>query len=242
MKREYHKWVSGHLKREMEFLVFGHAGRPVIFFPTRTARFYDYEDWNVIEAVQDNIERGEIQVYCIDSIDQESFYCKEVTPAERIQRHIQFEKYILFELLPFVKYKNNHPYIIAAGCSLGAYHALNIAFRHPLCFNKVLAMSGRYDLTLQMEYFDDLFDRFRNEDIYFHMPSQYIPLINDQNYVNQIRKLDITLVIGEEDIFLENNQQLHEILNRKNIPHQFFTWEGEAHKAKYWKEMLRIYL
>ena len=44
MNREYHKWFSPSLGRDMELLIFGDAGEPVIFFPTRTAHFYDYED------------------------------------------------------------------------------------------------------------------------------------------------------------------------------------------------------
>ena len=35
------------------------------------------------------------------------------------------EKYILFEVIPFINKKNSNPYLIAAGCSLGAFHAAN---------------------------------------------------------------------------------------------------------------------
>ena len=34
MNREYHKWYSPRLGRDMELLVFGHAGLPVLVFPT----------------------------------------------------------------------------------------------------------------------------------------------------------------------------------------------------------------
>ena len=34
MRRDYHKWYSPELGREMELLVFGHDGLPVIVFPT----------------------------------------------------------------------------------------------------------------------------------------------------------------------------------------------------------------
>ncbi|MEO7768467.1 MAG: alpha/beta hydrolase-fold protein, partial [Ferruginibacter sp.] len=134
IKREYKKWFSPYLNREMELLIFGEGGSPVILFPTRTARFYDYEDWGVIEAMEEKISSGKIQVYCVDSIDHESFYCKNITPSDRIGRHLQFEKYLLYELLPFIRGQNNHPDIVSAGCSLGAYHAVNLAFRHPALF------------------------------------------------------------------------------------------------------------
>jgi len=39
MVREYHKWTSSCLRREMELLVFGHAGLPVVVYPTLAAGF-----------------------------------------------------------------------------------------------------------------------------------------------------------------------------------------------------------
>src|ERR1700689_950968 len=50
MNREYHKWYSPALQREMELLVFGHAGVPMIVFPTSMGRFFDYEDRNMIKG------------------------------------------------------------------------------------------------------------------------------------------------------------------------------------------------
>ena len=44
MKREYHKWYSPRLGREMELLAFGAGGRPVVVFPTSEGRFYEFED------------------------------------------------------------------------------------------------------------------------------------------------------------------------------------------------------
>src|SRR5882757_1695407 len=106
MKREYYKWFSKNLSRDMELLVFGHAGDPILFFPTRTARFYDYEDWQVIDALRKKIETGAIQVYCLDSADNESFYARHIHPAERIFHYFQYEKYILDEVIPFIQQKN----------------------------------------------------------------------------------------------------------------------------------------
>src|SRR4051794_29717835 len=127
MKREYHKWWSCDLKKDMELLVFGHAGTPVLFFPTRTARFYDYENWKVIDAISDKINNGLLQVICVDSNDLESFYCACSHPSQRIQRHIQYEQYIVNDVIPFIKQINPNNFIASAGCSLGAYHAINIA-------------------------------------------------------------------------------------------------------------------
>lgn len=242
MNREYHKWFSPELKRDMELLVFGHAGTPVLFFPTRTARFYDYENWKVINAIADKINSGALQVYCVDSVDIESFYCECSHPSQRILRHMQYEKYILDEVMPLIRYKNSNSFIISAGCSLGAYHAVNIAFRHPQLFGKVVGLSGRYDLTLQTSNFNDLFDGYIDENIYFHMPSMYVPNLADEQIINDLKKLEIDLVVGLEDPFYSNNKFLHETLLRKGISNTLSIWEGEAHRSAYWREMVKCYL
>ncbi len=131
MKREYHRWHSKHLNREIELLVFGNAGAPVLFFPTRTARFYDYENWKIIEAMENKINAGHLQIYCVDSTDVDSFYNADIHPSERILRYTHYENYIINEVLPFIKKSNKNKYRIVAGCSLGAYHAMNIGLKHP---------------------------------------------------------------------------------------------------------------
>lgn len=242
MKREYHKWHSPNLDREMELLVFGHSGTKVLFFPPRMGRFYDYEDWRVIKALQDKIEAGYIQVFCLDSIDTETFYNNWADPGHRIYRHCLYEKYILEEVFPLMDELNNDPNVISAGCSLGAYHAVNIAMRHPTKFCKVVGMSGRYDLTFSKAYFDDLMAGHRDENVYFNMPTQYLKNVDDPVYIEQINKMDIVLVIGKEDLFLENNYQLKGILDSKGISYQFYEWEEEAHKAYYWRRMVKLYI
>ncbi len=243
MRRKYHKWFSPHLDRDMELLVFGHAGDPVLFFPTRTARFYDYEDWKVIDALRKKIENGAIQVYCLDSVDRESFYCREIHPAERIIRYLQYEKYVLEEVMGnLIQDSNPHPSIVAAGCSLGAYHAANLAFKHPQLFHKMVGLSGRYDLTTSMEHFDDLFEGYRNETIYFNMPGLFIPNLQAPEIIAQLKKMEIIFVVGEHDVFLENNRIISNNLWEKGIWNALHLWDGESHKARYWRHMVQLYL
>lgn len=225
----------------MELLVWGHSGAPVIFFPTRSARFYDYEDWKIIEALRDKIESGQLQIFCVDSVDDESFYSKDA-PSARIKRHLQYEKYILNEVIPLIRNLNPDQRLIAAGCSLGGYHAVNIAFKYPFIFTKVVGMSARYDLTISLPHFNNLFDGYFNEDIYFNMPNCYIPNIHDEQLLNQLRSLSIIIVIGKEDAFLENNKQLSLSLHEKGINHDFYEWDEEAHRPRYWRRMVQLYL
>jgi len=242
MNREYHNWYSHRLQRNMELLIFGHGGRAVLFFPTRMARFYDYENWGVVGALHDKLANGELQLFCVDSIDAESFYNRWAHPEQRINRHLQYEQYILQEVIPLMREKNESGYFEAAGCSMGAYHAVNIAMKYPWLFKKAVAMSGRFDLTEQICDFRDLFDGYHNESIYFNMPNQYVANISDGYLLNAINNLEFIFAIGQTDPFLPNNFELSNLLWHKWIKNQLYVWDNYAHRPRYWKQMVQLYL
>ena len=112
----------------------------------------------------------------------------------------------------------------------------------PHLFHKLLALSGRYDLTLSPGPYRDLFDGYYDETIYFNNPSHFLPRLTDPVLLDDLRHMDITLVIGEHDPFLENNHQLHLTLNAQHVPHRYYVWHGEAHRARYWRQMVALYL
>lgn len=242
MRREYSVWWSPRLQRRMELLVFGDAGARVLVFPTRGGRFYDYENWGLVDVLRPSIEAGYIQLFCVDSIDYESLYAFHHPPWQRIARHQQYEAYILEEVIPFSESLNPNPYLIAHGCSLGAYHAVTLAFRHPQRFCKVVALSGRYDLTRPMGPFRDLFDGYYDETIYFYTPCHFLPGLNDPHLLEALRRQEIILAVGAEDVFLPNNQCLSAILTEKGIRHALHIWSGEAHCAAAWRQMAPRYL
>ncbi len=242
MNREYHRWFSPRLQRVMELLVFGHAGPKVLVFPTRDGRFYEYEDLGLVRSLSEKIETGQLQLWCVDSIASESLYCFLCPPADRIRRHIQFEEYLLAEVLPLMRRKNPHPCTIAHGCSLGAYQAANIAFRHPDLFQKMVAFSGRYDLTLNVESFTDLFNGYYDENIYFHTPTHFLPNLECPWRLELLRNMETAIVIGADDPFLANNRHLSALLHAKGIGHKFHVWRGRAHRAAHWRRMAPLYL
>jgi esterase/lipase superfamily enzyme len=242
MHREYHRWFSPTLGRDMELQLLGHAGARVLVFPTRQGRFYDYENFGILDGLRDRVEAGYLQLVCVDSVDHESFYAPWRHPADRIRRHQQYEDYLLREVLPLSWSRNPDTPLIAHGCSLGAYHAVNLAFRHPHLFVKVLALSGRYDLTIAVGEFGGLLDGYFDELVYFHMPCQYVPNLSDAPLLSALRRLHIVLVVGQNDPFLSNNLHLAEHLRHKEIGHELHVWDGRAHRPCRWKEMVRLYL
>ncbi|MFB9947387.1 esterase family protein [Rhizobium puerariae] len=242
MNREYLRWYSPRLNREMELLVFGHAGAKVLMFPTRDGRFFEYEELGLIASLADKVEAGHLQLYCVEGLARETFYGFEWHPAERIQRHAAFEDYILHEVLPLMAARNPHDCTIVHGCSLGAFQAASLVFRHPHLFRKLVAFSGRYDLTLKVESFGDLFDGYYDDMVYFHTPSHFLPGLGCGWQLERLREMDIVLTIGEGDPFLDNNRHLSRILGEKGVGHRMHVWDGRAHRAGAWRKMAALYI
>jgi esterase/lipase superfamily enzyme len=242
MHREYHKWFSPNLNRDMELLIFGHAGARVLVFPTRRGRFHEYEDLGLVSALTEQLENGWLQLFCVDSVDRESVYNRYTTPQNRIRRHGQYERYIINEVLPFSRLKNSQPFMISHGCSLGAYHAVNIALRNPQWFDKIVAFSGRYNLSEPVAEFRGLFDDYYDEEIYFHSPNHFLPNLADSAVLEHLRRLKIVMTIGVEDPFIHSNVSLSASFSSKNINHEMYVWNGRAHESNDWQKMVQLYL
>lgn len=242
MQTELHCWYSHRVGRDMGLLVIGHGGAKVLVFPTRDGDCKEYENLRMHQRLEEKINSGHLQLYCVDGLARESLYAEWMSPADRIRRHIGYEEYVLNEVLPLMALKNSHQCTIAHGLSLGAYHAVNIAFRHPHLFQKLCAFSGRYDLTLNVEHFGDLFDGYYDEDVYYHNPSHYLPNLRDPRYLDHIRRMDITMVIGKEDPFREDNRHVSRNLWSKGIWHSLHEWDGRAHEGYSWRRMVPMYL
>src|SRR5438270_8724136 len=116
MRRDYHNWYSHWLGRHMELLAYGHAGMPILVFPTSQGRFYEYENAGMIHAIWQKIESGNLQVFCVDSVDSESWYNSNIHPHDRVMRHIAYENYLLHDVLPLIKSVNGAQKICVTGC------------------------------------------------------------------------------------------------------------------------------
>ena len=242
MKRDYRRWFSPRLHRDMELLIFGHAGAKVLMFPTRDGRFWEYETLNIVGRLSNKVDAGQLQLYCIEGLAQESFYDIGRHPADRIRRHAAFEDYILHEVMPLMAENNWHDCTMAMGCSLGAFQAADLVFRHPHLFRKLVAFSGRYDLTMKVDCFDDLFGGYYGEDIYFHTPTHFLSRLDDGWRLDHLRRIDIVLAVGRDDPFLGNNIHLSRLLAEKGVHHELHVWDGRAHRAGAWRQMAALYV
>ena len=235
MNREHHRWYSPSLNRDMELLVFGHAGARMLVFPTSLGKFYEWEDRGMIWALGEHLERGWIQMFCVDSVDAESWYARWAHPSGRAWRHVQYENYILYEVMPLISQKNPTPYLIVSGASFGAYHAVNFALRHPDITNRVIGMSGVYDIR-------GWTDGYSDDNVYVNNPIAYIEHEHDWGRLNLLRRLDIILTIGRDDGNRGSTEHLSSLLWSKSIWHALRLWDGWAHDWPYWQKMIQLYV
>ena len=217
----------------MELLVFGHGGRPLLVFPSSQGRFFEYEDRGMIEAVRHKYEDGQLQAFCVDSVDAESWYNRSIPPRARVLRHLEYEEYLLAEVLPLVRARNPSPLLAVTGCSFGGYHSVNFALRYPDIVTHCVSMSGAFDIRSFLDgYYDD--------DCYFCCPPDFLPSLNDGWYWDRYQQMTLVLAAGEHDICLGENLRLAQILRAKSIPHQLDVWGGgTGHDWPWWQQMAR---
>lgn len=235
MHREYRKWYSPSLGRDMEMLVIGHGGLPMIVFPTSMGRYFEFEDRGMIDAVRHQYENGQLQAFCVDSVDSESFYAKWMRPQDRMHRYNAYQAYVMNEVMPMVRYMNWSQRIAAMGCSFGGYHAMNFALKHPDIFTDCISLSGAFDIR-------DFMGGYYDENVYFNNPADYLANQSDDWYLGKYRNNKYVLAAGDWDICLGSNQSFDGIMNAKSIPHRLDIWgPQQKHDWPLWHWMSQTY-
>ena len=235
MHRQYHRWYSPALGREMELLQFGHAGARTLVFPTSMGRFFEWEDRGMIGALHEHLERGWLQLWCLDSVDAESWYAKWKHPHDRARRNEQYHAYLLDEVLPLTRHVNANPFCITTGASFGAYHAMAFALRFPHLVGRALGLSGLYDVKRQTDGYSD-------DAVYFANPADFLRNEWDAARLDAIRRVNLILAIGRDDPNIDDNRAFAATLADKGIPCAFHVWDGWAHDWPWWREMVRLYI
>lgn len=235
MNREHHRWYSPSLGRHMDLLVFGHAGARMLVYPSSMGKFFEWEDRGMVDALGEHLSRGWLQMFCLDSVDEESWYAKWKHPADRAWRQTQYENYVLHEVLPLSRDMNPNPYLITTGASFGAYHAADLAFRHPWVVNRMIGLSGLYDVKENTEGYNDAA-------VYAHDPSQYLVHEHDPHRLDALRRMNIILATGQDDAFRGNNEYISRALWEKGVGNALRLWDGWAHDWPWWRQMIQMYV
>lgn len=239
MNIEYHKWWSPSLGHDMELKVYGHAGKPIVVFPTQAGRFFEYEDFGMIEACRPSIDGGRVQVFTVDSIDAQSWCNWGAHPADRARRHNDYDRYIVDEVAPFIRNRGNSGKFISTGCSMGGYHSANFFFRHPDVFDTLIGLSGLLQLRMFIgDYMDD--------NVYFNTPLAYLANMTDPWFLDQYRQSDIIVCAGQgpwDEDMLADARRLEEILDAKGVPAWIDIWGHDvSHDWPWWRRQMPYFL
>ncbi len=232
--REHHlRWWTPWLSRDFDMLVFGEGGGlPLVLFPTSYGRYYQNKDFGLVESIRWFVDQGKVTVFCPDGIDGESWYNKGIHPADRIRTHEAYERVILNDVFDFARRACSAPRVAVGGASFGAFHAANVAFRHPAAVSHLFSLGGAFDVRQFLDgWYGDL--------AYFNNPPDFLQGCSDPWKYNH---MGIVLGTGEWDSCRDENFRLSEILQAKGIQHFLDDRKWCGHDWNWWCEMLPYYL
>ncbi|QJD95528.1 esterase family protein [Mucilaginibacter robiniae] len=231
MTEHYHRWYSHHLGRDLEMLVFGTRGYPVILFPTSQGSFHQNKDHGLIDSVRWFVNEGLIKIYCPDSLDGLTWYNKGIHPGDRAWNYELYDRMLHDELVPWAMHECGVHQVAVAGCSFGGYHAANYAFKHPERVAHLFSMGGAFDIKM-------FTDGYYNDTIFYNNPVDYLP----GSHRHELWQMNIILGTSDWDICKGYNEHLSHLLNHKRI-HHWLDVRGQAlHDWPVWKEMFPHYL
>ena len=247
MHTQYYKEYSHCLQRDMEFKVYGHAGVPFIVFPCQDGKFFDFEIRGMVNTGADKIDNGQLQLFCIGCVDEETWSAKNGDHQGRIMWHEQYDKYVCQELLPRLHQihaetdpVDYHGKVMLTGASMGGYHCVNFYLRHPELFGGCLSLSGLF----HAEYF---FQNYSDMQVYYNSPCDYIRnMPADNHLVEQYRNGTIVICCGQgawEDDAKADARILDEHFRRLGVPAWVDLWgEDVNHDWPWWLIMFPYFI
>jgi esterase/lipase superfamily enzyme len=217
---------------------YGHWGRPVLAFPAERGDAGEFERRGMVDSIGDLLATGRVKLYCVDSLDSESWSNSGVPLEERASRHRFYERWILDEVVPFIRDDcGGAGELIVCGCSLGAFHAANFALKRADLFPLAICMSGSYDPAAWDGWGE------RGEAAYFNNPMDYVTHL-DGDHLDWLRgRVSLLLICGQgqwEDTTgaLESTRGFATLLDSKSIrceldlwgydvPHDWPSWRAQ---------------
>lgn len=232
--------TSSILGADMHVITYGKKGLPVVVFPTQGQEPESLEEVGVIDELADYLDSGVIQLFCAETIDNES-WGGTGDPAVRAQRQETYYHYVVDELVPLVhKVSKSDARPLALGCDAGATQAAVVALRRPDLFQGCVCLSGCYDAR---RYFGDWMDAT----LYENTPCAFLPNMGPEHpYVavyNQRQLLFCTGQEASEADSLRSTRVIDEQLARLGVEAWCDYWGADVtHTWFWWKKQLRYFL
>lgn len=241
MRRRHELIQSAAMGRRINVWCFGHFGIPVVVFPSAAGFAHEWDVQGMVETLAPLIDGGKIKLYCPESNVSQAWTNKTEAPAVRMKAHLAYEKFVLDDLVPWIR-RDCHSDTIrfaTTGCSLGAFYAANMALKHPELFFYALCMSGRYKATHFTQGFSNL-------DVYYNNPIAYVGNLGGEALDRVCQNTFLTMVCGQgpwEEGCIEETQLLCDLFEAKGIPHRRDIWGHDvAHNWNWWQRQAWMHL
>ena len=197
----------------------------------------NYADWiTKAKGFEKAVDQLQIIIVCPDGGYGSWYWDSPIDP------NFKYETYVSKELVDWVdsKYKTikNRKGRAITGLSMGGHGALYLALRHQDVFGAAGSMSGgvdirpfpnNWDMALRLGKYSEYPERWEKNTVI--------------NMLNLLQPDSLALLIdcGTEDFFYKVNENLHQQLLYRNIPHDYITRPG-AHNWNYWTNSIQYQL
>lgn len=196
----------------------------------------NYSDWvSKAKGFEKAVDLYQIIIVCPDG--NNSWYWDSP-----VDSNYKYETYVSKELVSWIdgKYKTikDKKGRGITGLSMGGHGALYLAFKHQDVFGVAGSMSGGVDIRP----FPNNWDMALRLGSYLEHQENW-EKYTVINMLHLLRPNSLALIIdcGTEDFFYKVNENLHEQLLYRNIPHDYITRPG-AHNWNYWTNAIQYQL
>jgi len=189
--------------------------------------------WTAGTSIKDLADLYSIIVICPDGGYSSWYFDSPVDPAWR------YETFVVKELVAYV---DGHFQTLPkresraiAGQSMGGHGAMYLSIRHPDQFSVVVCLSGGVDLRP----FPDRWDIAKRLGRLKEHPDRW-----SANSVITLAstlppgELAIAIDCGADDFFISVNRDLHQLLLKRKVPHDYTERPG-GHNWEYWSNAIK---
>jgi esterase/lipase superfamily enzyme len=232
-------WYSPSIGIDMPIVTYGHAGPPVLLYPTAAADFLENERFFLVKSIEPMLLAGRLRLFSIDSINSNAWMDRDLPVATQARRQAAYSRYVEEEVVPYIRHVCGDPQarIMTTGASFGGFHAANQFFRRPDLFGGVIGMSGFYDLSRRY------FKGYSDDNCYRNNPAWFVPDVGG-DHLARLQDSRIVLATGQGAYEAPDaSRRMSAILDTKQIPHWLDVWGHDVnHDWPWWRRMLPYFL
>lgn len=228
------------LGEDLDVIVYGTAGQPVMAFAPLGQRPESLEEVGLVDELSDYLDAGVIQLFSVSNVDGES-WGSDGYAVERAARQEAYYQAVCEEIVPLVaEVSGSDARPLALGFDLGATHAAVFALRRPDLFQGCVCLSGTYDAS---RYFGDWMDAT----LYDNTPCAFLPnMPTDHPYIALYNQRQLLFCCGQEGSEADSLRTTREIdaqLQRLGVEAWCDYWGGDvSHTWFWWKKQIRYFM